>query len=181
MASSDGLASGATPTQQANSADRALGIRQTGSFGNPGAAFELNIQNTTGFNNFSLSVSLQMLSVQSQSTTWTMDYRIGDSGSFTTLGTYSDPGTFGSTTFTADSTALSSWNNQSQDVWFRVAALSSSTGSGNRDSFGIDDFSLNYSISAVPEPDTWGAISALGLLGICGLREWRQKKQAKAA
>ena len=28
----------------------------------------------------------------------------------------------------------------------------------------------------VPEPPEWGAISALGLMGICGLREWRQRR-----
>jgi hypothetical protein len=34
----------------------------------------------------------------------------------------------------------------------------------------------NFSIEAVPEPAEWGAISALGLMGICGLREWRQRR-----
>ena len=34
----------------------------------------------------------------------------------------------------------------------------------------------NFSIQAVPEPAGWGAISALGLMGICGLREWRQRR-----
>ena len=174
VASSDGLNSGDSATTQAASTDRALGIRQTGAFGDPGAAFELNIQNTTGFNNFSLSVSLQMLSVQGFSTTWTVDYRLGDSGTFTSLGTYSDPGTFGTTSFTANSTDLSSWNDQSQDVWFRVVALNAATGSGSRDTFAIDDFSLTYSV--VPEPATWGAISALGLLGICGVQTWRQRR-----
>ena len=34
----------------------------------------------------------------------------------------------------------------------------------------------NFSIQSVPEPPEWGAISALGLLGICGLSEWRQRR-----
>ncbi len=174
LASSDGLTSGSTTTAQGNSTDRALGIRQTEAFGDLGAAFELNIQNTTGLNNFSLSVSLQMLSVQTRSTTWTVDYRLGDSGNFTSLGTYADPGTFGSTTFTANSTDLNSWNNQSQDIWFRVVALSASSGSGSRDTFGIDDFSLTY--SAVPEPAASGAIAGAGLLALCSLRIWRQRR-----
>ncbi len=176
LASSDGLTSGSSTTAQGNSTDRALGIRQTASFGDPGAAFELNIQNTKGFNNFSLSVSLEMLSVQGRSTTWTIDYRLGDSGDFISLGTYADPGTFGSTTFTANSAALNSWNDQSQDIWFRVVALGASTGSNNRDTFAIDDFSLTY--SDVPEPAKWGLISAVGLLALCGWRGWRQRHAA---
>ena len=172
VASADGLNSTDTPATQSASTDRALGIRQTGSFGDPGAAFELNIQNTTGLNNFSLSISLQMLSVQTRSTTWTIDYRVGDSGDFTSLGTYADPGVFGSTTFTADSTALSSWNNQSQDIWFRVVALDGTTGSGSSDTFGIDDFTLSY--SAVPEPGVGGVIAGAWLLALCGLHAWRR-------
>jgi hypothetical protein len=185
FASSDGLTSTATSTTQAASTDRALGIRQTGSLGDPGAAFEFNIANTTGLDDFSLSISLQMLSVQTRSTTWTIDYRVGDSGGFTTLGTYSDPAVFGSTIFTADSTALSSWNNQSQDIWFRVVALNAATGSGNRDTFGIDDFSLSYSAipepAPVPEPAGWSLISAIGLLGICGGGIWRGQRAASRA
>ena len=34
----------------------------------------------------------------------------------------------------------------------------------------------NFEIQAVPEPPEWGPISALGLMGICGLREWRQRR-----
>ena len=179
VASLEGLASISSKAEQDKSTDRALGIRQTGSFGDPGAAFELNIQNTAGLHDFSLSVSLQMLyeSFQGRSTTWTMDYRVGDSGDFTSLGTYTDPGTFGSTTFTANSTELNSWDNQSQDIWFRVVALSASTGSGSRDTFAIDDFSLTY--SAAPEPREWGLISGAGLLALCGISTWRERRAAK--
>ena len=42
---------------QAVQNDRALGIRQTGCFGDPGAAFTLQLANTTGFQDFNLSFS----------------------------------------------------------------------------------------------------------------------------
>jgi hypothetical protein len=178
IASSDGLTSSSDATAQSGSTDRAIGFRQV-STGNldPGAAVVLNIQNTTGLGNFTLSVKIQLLSDNGRSTDLVLDYRIGDTGGFTTLTTYTDPNTFGSTTVSLNSTDLSGWNDQSSDIWFRIAATSGSTGSGGRDTFGIDDFSLSY--SAVPEPAEWGVISAMGLLGICGVREWRQRRQHK--
>jgi hypothetical protein len=64
--------------------------------------------------------------------------------------------------------------NNNSTIYFSLIATTaggSSTGTSR-----LDDFS----ISSVPEPATWGLISAVGLLGICGLREWRQNKQSKA-
>lgn len=177
VASADGLTSTASQTTQNASTDRALGIRQTGNpggFGDPGAAFVVRIDNTLGFSGFSLSLQAQMLSVQTRSTTWTFDYRLGDSGNFTSLGTYTDPGTFGSTTINFDSTALSVWDNQSQDVWFRVVAIGASSGSGSRDTFGIDDFSLTF--TPVPEPTNIAlGIFAAVLLAFSGARALGKK------
>jgi hypothetical protein len=178
VASADGLSSGSSSTAQNNSTDRAIGFRQiaTGGF-DPGAAVVLNVQNTAGLGNFALSLKIQFLADNSRSTDLVLDYRIGDSGNFTSLGTYSDPNTFGSTTISFNSSDLSGWNNQSSDIWFRIVALSASTGTGSRDTFGIDDFSLSY--SPVPEPGTWGFIASLGLLAIGGLHSCRQKYEAE--
>jgi uncharacterized protein len=146
FAAGDSLTSTATATQQSAASDRALGIRQTGTFGDPGGSFVFSLNNTSGFQNFGLSFKAQMLDVQPRSTTWTVDYKVG-TGNFTPLGTYTDPGVFGSTTLSTGS-SLSAFgtdiNNQSNPVQIRISALSGSTGSGNRDSFGIDDFQLTY-------------------------------------
>jgi len=87
-----------------------------------------------------------MLSVQTRSTTWTIQYGIGASPtSFTTLGsTYSDPASFGTTTRSFTTGDLVGINNQTS-VWFRVVALTASSGTGSRDTFGIDNFSLTFS------------------------------------
>lgn len=164
-----GLASGASVANQAAATDRALGIRQIDTFGDPGAAFVLGIANTAGLNNFSLALDLQMLSVQGRSTVWSVQYGLGASpSSFITLGTFLDPASFGSTLFTLNSAALSGIDNQSQEVWFRVAALSATTGSNSRDTFAIDNFSLTYSVippaGAVPETSTVYAGLGLGLI-----------------
>lgn len=77
------------------------------------------------------------------STTWTLDYAVGNTpSSFTALGTFADPGAFGSTTksYSLGTNA----DNQSSNVWIRIAALSAATDSGSRDTFGIDNFILNY-------------------------------------
>jgi hypothetical protein len=84
---------------------------------------------------------------------------------------------FGSTTFTANSTDLSGIDNQSGAVWLRIVALAPTIGSDNRDTFGIDNFSLSY--SAVPEPSTFIAGALLALpFGVQGVRYLRNRKRA---
>jgi hypothetical protein len=151
--------------------DRALGVRQGASFGDPGAAFVAEIAGTTGFSSFGLTLDLQMLSVQTRSTLWTIDYRIGTSGMFTSIGTYSDPGLFGSTTQTFNfGNAL---DNQAESVYIRVAALSATTGTGSRDSFGIDNFSMSY--TPVPEPHEYACVAGLGLIIFAVFRRWKMR------
>jgi hypothetical protein len=134
-------------TVQGNCTNRVLAIRQTSVFGDPGAAFVFQIANTTGFSNFTFSVDLSLLKLNGFSTTWNIEYAVDDSpSSFTLLGTYSDPGTFSTTnrTFALGTNA----DNQPNNVWIRIAALSNATGSGSRDTVGIDNFVLNYSMAA---------------------------------
>lgn len=142
---------GESPTAQAGFTNRMVGIRQTGSIGDPGAAFVLQITDTLNLSNLTFTVDLNLLRSNSASTTWTIDYAVGSSpDSFRTLGSFADPGVVGSypTNFTLDADA----DNQPDNVWIRIAALSASTGGGFRDSFGIDNFMLNYEGVAVPAP-----------------------------
>jgi hypothetical protein len=130
-------------TIQGNCTNRVLAVRQTAAFGDPGAAFVLQIANTIGFSNLAFSVDLSLLKSNAYSTTWTIDYAVGNSpAAFTPLGTNSDPGVFSTTnrTFALKTDA----DNQPNNVWIRIAALTAATGSGNRDTFGIDNFVLNY-------------------------------------
>jgi hypothetical protein len=131
--------------------NRALGLRQTSSFGDPGGAFALQVQNTLGLAHFQLSVDLNMLSAQTRSNAWTIDYGIGSSpGAFTAIWTNADPGVFGSMTRTVSfGTAL---DNQSQNVWIRIAALEATAGAGSRDTFGIDNFRLSYGPAGTVSP-----------------------------
>ena len=165
FASSTGLASSATTAQQNGSVDRAVGLRQTGAFGDPGASYTFQFQDTLGYEDFAMSFSAELLSNQPRSSTWTVQYGLGATPTFTTLGTFI-PSAYGSTTYSYD--LPTSLDDQSLALWIRVIALSASTGSGNRDTFGVDDFSLNYStIVAVPEPSP--ALFAALLAGAFGL------------
>ncbi|MBI5387449.1 MAG: hypothetical protein HZA90_22550 [Verrucomicrobia bacterium] len=181
VASANGLTASATTAAQNNSVDRALGIRQAGtpSGYDPGAAVVLEIQSTTGFKDFTLSFKALMLDVNPRSTTWTFDYRVGGSGSFTSLGTYSDPAEWGPTPVTFTPTDLASWNDQASSVFFRVLALSGSSESGTRDMIGIDDVSLSF--VPVPEPVLSGWLAAGGLLAIAGFRSWRRGRSHRAS
>ncbi len=131
---------GESATVQGNATDRALGIRQTGTFGDPGASANFNFS-TSGLQVTAISFSAQMLSVQTRSTTWSLQYGIGAvPAAWTTIATYSDPAVFGQSVVTASGFGAA-LDNQS-NVWLRIVALGGSSGSGTRDTFGIDDFTI---------------------------------------
>lgn len=135
-------------TIQAGCTNRALAVRQTGSFGDPGAAFVLNLAHTRGMTNFQMGLDFLILSAQSRSTIWTVDYAVGDNPEqFTPLATFADPGAFGAThTDLSFDTAL---DDQDANIWIRIVALSATTGSSSRDTFGIDNFSLSWEGSVI--------------------------------
>lgn len=144
---------GTTAAMQSAATNRALGIRQVGSI-DSGAAFVLEIANTTGLTNFMLSFKLMSLdSLSPRTTTWRVDYATGASpSSFTdagATGTLTTGGyTFAENTISVNfGTAL---NNQAGPVYIRIAALGKTTGSGSRASTGIDDFNLTWTGSSAP-------------------------------
>jgi hypothetical protein len=146
-ASATGLTVTATNSDQENHNNRALGVKQTGSFGDPGASFNLAIVNTLGKENFALSLKHMILGVYDRSTTWSVQYSVNGGSMWNTLGTFTTPlmGTsadWGSTpaTYSLGSDA----ENLSTPLLIRVAALSPAAGSGSRDLYAIDDFELTW-------------------------------------
>jgi hypothetical protein len=147
-------------TAQNNYTNRALAIRQGTSFGDPGAAFVLNLTNTSHQAGFQLELDLLMLSVQLRSTAWSVDYATGSNPTnFTAVAGYEDPGVFGTTHASiAFATAL---DNRASNVWIRIVALTGSTGSNYRDTFGIDNFSLSWTNLPSAKPFCVSAITPL--------------------
>jgi hypothetical protein len=166
--SSDNIpANSAAAAQNANT-DRALGLRSGSAVGDPGAALSFNFSSATVQVN-SISIDLLMLDEQSKSANFTIQYGTGASPtSFTTLGVWSDPGAFGTTTLTFDRSAFGSQLDGQSQAWFRIVALDAATGTGISDLVAIDNFSINS--SAVPE----ASVSLLGAFGVLGLLRRRR-------
>ena len=136
---------------QAACSNRCLGMRQTGSFGDPGAAFVLQIHDTLNLASFELQLDLNLLSSQARTNSWIIDFGIGaNPDSFTPVWTNFDSGGFGATTQTVS--FGSALDNHSQNVWIRVVALEPTTGTGSRDTFGIDNFGLSYAPAGTISP-----------------------------
>ena len=144
--------------------NRALSVRQVANTNanfpgsDSGAAFVLQVANTTGLTNFNLTFKLQSLdSTSSRTTTWKVDYGFGSAPSAftaaTATGTVTTGGlTFGSNTVTVNfGTAL---NNQAGPIYIRVITLNQTsavvTGNGNRPTTGIDDFNLTWTGAGAP-------------------------------
>ncbi|HRJ46820.1 MAG TPA: PEP-CTERM sorting domain-containing protein [Opitutaceae bacterium] len=164
IASNTGTTSDNTATQNANT-DRALGWRPVGvtseNTGPRQGAVTFALANTSGLQNFNLSVSIFTANDVANNQTYALEYRVGTTGNFTSLGTYTTGTPFNPTTLTANSVTLSALNNQSEYVFIRIRGTSL-TGTGNLDTLGIDNFSLTY--TAVPEPSTYAFLAGVAVL-----------------
>ncbi len=172
-ASATGLTESASSESQNASTNRAVGLRTSGSFGDPGAAFNFNFD-STGLTLTAGSIDLMMLDVEPRSVTWSLQYGLGTAPTaFTTIATWPDPGVWGTTSFTFTSASLTAMSGQ-PSVWLRVAALSASTGTGVRDTIAID----NFQIAFVPEP----AACVSGLAGVaCSVVVLARRRPRRAA
>lgn len=138
--------------------DRALAVRQSGSFGDPGTAFVLQLANTTGFSNFTLGFKLMQLdptATTGRTVTWNVDYGFGASpASFTnsTTAPASITTTVGSSWGSTNVTVNfgSALDNNTGPVWIRIAAKTASSGAGSRPHSAIDDFNLTFNPSTSP-------------------------------
>ncbi len=148
LASHIGLTETSSATMQNNSQFRALGIRQTNGFGDPGASFNWTINNTLGRENLSLTIDHLILSPQNRRTTWLIQYSIDSGGSWNTIGHYETPLNATSNDW-GDSVNTyqlgSDASNLAGNLEVRVATLTPSTGSGSRDTYAIDNITLQWS------------------------------------
>lgn len=148
------LAGDATSAAQEQSADRALGLRQTAAFGDVATdlpIFSFQIANTQGISDFTLNFKLmqchQTATVQ-RTVTWVVEYAIGNTPN-SWAGVVTNPailtttqGIWGSTDVSVDfGNAL---DNQTENVWIRLRAAGASTGTNSRPHTAIDDFVLTY-------------------------------------
>jgi hypothetical protein len=118
----------------------------------------LAISDTLGFNDFSISLRLFTANDVTNNQTYAVEYRVGNSGNFTQIGsTYTTGIPFNATSYSVNSVTLSALNNQSSNVYVRVRGTIGTGQSGSLDTIGLDDFNLSY--SAIPEPSTYAAMA----------------------
>jgi hypothetical protein len=165
-ASFDGSASGDNATTQSGRTDRSLTVRQTGSYGDPGASFNLLLSNTTSKTDFDLAFKIQSLDIASaRSTTWLVQYGTGlTPASFTTVASIPATLTIGAATFTGTTVAVdfgSSLDSIAGPVWIRIVTLTASSGTGSRPTTGIDDFSLAWTNVSSSTPTITSSVSSV--------------------
>jgi len=130
---------------QAAATNRAPGMRlSSGTDGE--VTWTLQIADTIGLADFTVSMDLLVLSSKSRTGTWTVDYAVGNAPTtFTPLGAMGDlPGNAFGATNSGSLAIPADANNQGDNLWIRLALLTDTAPSGTRDTYGIDDFVLDY-------------------------------------
>jgi len=159
MASAKGFGcfAAGTTAKQTGAPDRALGLKQTSKFGDPGAGFVFQAAQTYGLSNFELQFQLQSLdsSGGGRSTEWQVEYALGYApDSFiqvpATGSLITGDHQFRNELITVSFDKL--LDNSPVPVWIRIVTRKASTGSGSRTATAIDNFELNWSGTALTEP-----------------------------
>jgi hypothetical protein len=144
-----GITQGSASTDQDASADRALGIRQTSTIGDPGATLTFILANTTARNNLSMDFNIQSLDPSvTRTTIWAVEYALGDtpaawiavtptSGSLTITGT-----PWGGHNVNVVFPGVV--NNQALKIWVRIIAKTATSGSGSRPVTAFDNVKFNW-------------------------------------
>ncbi|GAA5147596.1 hypothetical protein GCM10023340_20250 [Nocardioides marinquilinus] len=144
VASATGLTGAATTAQQAASTNRAVAVRQSGSFGDPGAAFVVELGPTTGRTNVNLSFKAQQVhetTTAGRTTTWTVDAFYGTTRVVALANAFSTvQGTFKNDTVNA--TFGSQLDNLSSSVFVRIATVTGSANANVRPFTAIDDLTI---------------------------------------
>ena len=146
-ASATGLTATADIAAQAAVSNRALAVRQTGSFGDPGASFVFQIANTNNRTAFNLNFKLQSLDNASpRNAIWTVEYAFGDAPTSFINSNATGVLTVGGSAFSNNTISVNFGNalDNKAKVWIRISTLTASTGSGNRPTTAIDDFNLSW-------------------------------------
>lgn len=161
-ASANGFANYAAGTValQTSATDRALAVRQVSNTSatfpgtDSGAAFVLQITNTTGLSSFNLTFKLQSLdSTSTRVTAWKVDYGFGATPATFTATTPTGTLTTGGNIYSNNTVTVNfgtALNNQTGPVWIRIVTLTGTTGTSNRATTGIDDFNLTWTGAGGP-------------------------------
>jgi hypothetical protein len=138
----------ATSTAQASATDRALAVRQTSGFGDPGASFSFLVNHTYKLSNFGIEFKLQSLdsSNGSKISKWVLQYGIGKDPDtfFTVTGSpmYTGGNLYSNTKYTFSFGR--SLDDVREPVRIRIVSLDPSTGSGSRTMTALDDLRLYW-------------------------------------
>ncbi len=156
-----------TTATQAAEPNRCLAVRQTSAAGvDPGVAFVLKITDTLGRKDFALNLdSLNLDNSSPRTTTWTVDYGFG-AAPFVAVTNFANVATNYATNHRTVVFPNGTIDNNAGPVWIRVVAISGSTGGGNRQTFGMDNFGLTWAagVACTPASITSQPSSANGFL-----------------
>lgn len=143
-----------------------------------GDYFQFSVS-TVGFSQ--ISVVFDQISSSTGPANFHFEYSTDGGVNFSTFADYTithTAFTVSTTTYNENLGAMTGLDNNA-GVVFRLADADSTSESGGMVGTGgtskVDNFIVS-GIAAVPEPAMWGTISALSLLGVCGLHEWRRQR-----